>query len=66
MRDPDLPHQPVIGYDWQLTGVRITVSCNCRRVPGTAGVYELLDVREQWEPGEILAVYGAHLTAVTA
>jgi hypothetical protein len=66
MRDPTLPHQIVIGYRWGTTGTGISVSCNCRRVPGTGGVYAPLEVRERWEPDEILAVYGAHLPAMTA
>ena len=66
MRDPTLPHQIVIGYQWALTGTGISVSCNCRRWQGTGGVYEPLEVRERWEPGELLAVYGAHLPAMTA
>jgi hypothetical protein len=60
-RDLDLPHQPVFEYQWRLRGVWISVSCNCRRVPGTGGVYVPLEVRERWEPGQALAVYGKHL-----
>ena len=62
MRDPTLPHQPVVSYQWGVTGTGIAISCNCRRVPGTAGVYLPLEVRERWEPTDLLAVYPAHLT----
>ena len=65
-RDPTLPHQIVIAYRWGTTGTGISVSCNCRRVPGTAGVYEPFEVRERWEPADALAVYRAHLPAMTA
>jgi hypothetical protein len=60
-RDPALEHQIVLGYQWRPGGAGISVSCNCRRVPGTAGVYMPLEVRERWEPGQALAVYGKHL-----
>ena len=62
MRDPTLPHQIVISYQWGVTGTGIAVSCNCRRVTGTAGVYTPFEVRERWEPADLLAVYRAHLT----
>ena len=62
MRDPTLPHQPVVSDQLVPRGRWIALSCNCRRVPGTAGVYLPFEVRERWEPADLLAVYHAHLT----
>jgi hypothetical protein len=62
MRDPLLPHQIVIGVHWQLQGTRLYVSCNCRHTGGET--YAPLEVRELWEPGDALAVWRRHMTAV--
>jgi hypothetical protein len=64
MRDPTLPHQIVVGVQWQLGGTRLYVSCNCKRIAGEA--YEPLDVRDLYEPGDALAVWRAHMTEVAA
>ena len=68
LRDPDAPHQIVIGY---VPGSqhRLYVSCNCRgyKRPGAGSVtYEPLEVRGRFEPHEPIEIWREHMTAVGA
>ena len=55
-QDDSLPHQIRIDL---APGGGLAVSCNCLR---TGQGFEPLEVREQWEPGEALEAYWAHLS----
>ena len=65
MRDPLLPHQIVISHrGLTVETTLLYVSCNCRRIAGE--VYDPLDVRDLYEPGDALAVWQAHMKEVAA
>src|SRR5437899_702063 len=62
LRDPLLPHQIVISTRWGPGRTWLYVSCNCLRIAGE--VYEPLEVRELWEPGEAAKVWRKHMAQV--
>jgi hypothetical protein len=66
MRDPLLPHQIYVGKRWHpIRGTYwLYVSCNCLHVAGD--VYDPLDTRELYEPGEARAIWRAHMAEVAA
>jgi hypothetical protein len=62
---PDVPHQIRTGQlGITVDETRLYVSCVCRRLAGE--VYDPLDVREVYEPGDALAVWQAHMKEVAA
>jgi hypothetical protein len=65
LRDPSLPHQIVISN--VPNRAELYVSCNCRQQPPggrRSGLYEPLEIRELWEPGEAQAVWDEHMRQV--
>jgi hypothetical protein len=62
MRDATAEHQPVVERPKEGRG--IVLSCNCRYVPGRGGYYEPLEIRAQWDHGEMVRAYYEHLKAV--
>ena len=58
MRDDTLPHQIRLFFNSQ----DIAVSCTCLRgVDGTRAHHSPLEIRSQWKPEEVQAVYRQHL-----
>jgi hypothetical protein len=60
--DDALPHQIRLVL---IPGNRIAVSCTCLHGTGKRGGFKPLESRTRWEPGTDLAVWRAHVEAVS-
>lgn len=69
LRDPDLPHQPLMLL---VQGSQhLAVSCNCMRTRGDGrslkgSGYEPIEARACWQPGEAIARWREHLDGTEA
>ena len=70
LEDPSLPHQIVLTVSTSNNG-KIAVSCNCLKKDGAhtnraGAVYKPIETRRRWDATEAIAVWRAHLEAVSA